>query len=221
MGQAFHCMLERLLKPYGFLFLDPLHPKTRQLAAPMLEQAVRMGPDLNKLLLQRNQELESAGYHAQVHVEPTRPCSFFWKAGNESQSGNCSTRRNSSPNARNSCRPTRCCGPSCRITCCRPPPTSADPRNSPTSRNRRCYMKGLLGHMPRLVSRSGFTLFDSRAAKLMERYQLRPKDFFHGEEAVRERIASRFVPEGLDQRFEEVTASTEQNSISSSGNPVL
>ena len=30
MGEAFHRLLERLLKPYGFLFIDPLHPATRQ-----------------------------------------------------------------------------------------------------------------------------------------------------------------------------------------------
>ena len=69
----------------------------------------------------------------------------------------------------------------------------------------------LLGHMPRLVSRSGFTLFDARAAKLMERYQLRPRDFFHGEESLRERIAARLVPEGLERRFDEIGVSTERN----------
>jgi uncharacterized protein YllA (UPF0747 family) len=65
--------------------------------------------------------------------------------------------------------------------------------------------------MPRLVSRSGFTLFDAKAAKLMERYQLRPKDFFHGEEALREQIASRLVPEGLDRHFDEVSSATDQS----------
>jgi uncharacterized protein YllA (UPF0747 family) len=69
----------------------------------------------------------------------------------------------------------------------------------------------LLGHMPRLVSRSGFTLFDARSAKLMERYKLRPRDFFHGQEMLREQIASRLVPEDLDRHFEEVTATTEQS----------
>ena len=31
MGEACRRMLERLLKPYGFLFLDPLHPTTENL----------------------------------------------------------------------------------------------------------------------------------------------------------------------------------------------
>ena len=60
----------------------------------------------------------------------------------------------------------------------------------------------LLGHMPRLVSRNGFTLIDSRSAKLLERYRLQLSDFFHGEEPLRERIASTLVPAGLQRRFE-------------------
>jgi bacillithiol synthase len=211
MGQAFHCMLERLLKPYGFLFLDPLHPKARQLAAPMLEHAVRMGPDLTKLLLQRNRELESAGYHAQVHVEPTTSLFFFLEGGKRipvrelrySQEQLAERPEQLSPNA-----------------LLRPVvqdymlPTAAyigGPAELAYFAQSQVLYERLLGHMPRLVSRSGFTLFDSRAAKLMERYKLRPRDFFRGEEAVRERIASLLVPEGLDQRFEEVAASTGQS----------
>jgi len=69
----------------------------------------------------------------------------------------------------------------------------------------------LLGHMPRVVSRSGFTLFDSRSAKLMERYGLRPKAFFGGEEALRELIATRLVPSTLDQRFAELSESMSES----------
>jgi uncharacterized protein YllA (UPF0747 family) len=45
----------------------------------------------------------------------------------------------------------------------------------------------------------------------MERYRLRPKDFFHGQEPLREQIASRLVPEGLERQFDDVTSATEQN----------
>jgi uncharacterized protein YllA (UPF0747 family) len=65
--------------------------------------------------------------------------------------------------------------------------------------------------MPRLVSRSGFTLFDSRSAKLMTRYRLRPQDFFQGEEALRERIASRLIPQGLEKQFDAVAAINGEN----------
>ena len=38
----------------------------------------------------------------------------------------------------------------------------------------------LLGRMPVAVPRTGFTLFDARACKLMRRYELHLPDFFHG-----------------------------------------
>src|SRR5204863_6618197 len=45
----------------------------------------------------------------------------------------------------------------------------------------------VLGRMPVAVPRSGFTLFDPRSAKLMQRYRLHLPDFFPGDEPLRER----------------------------------
>ena len=208
MGEAFRNLLTKLLKPYGFLFLDPLHPTTRQLAAPMLRRAVSIGADLNKLLLQRNQELEAAGYHAQVHVEPGTSLFFLLEGGKRvpvrelkySQEQLAERAEQLSPNA-----------------LLRPVvqdymlPTAAyvgGPAELAYFAQSQVLYERLLGHMPRLVSRSGFTLFDARAAKLMERYRLRAKDFFHGQEHLREQIASRLVPEGLELEFQQVTSAT-------------
>jgi bacillithiol synthase len=68
----------------------------------------------------------------------------------------------------------------------------------------------LLGHMPRLVSRNGFTLIDSRAAKLLERYRTSLIDLFHGEEGLREKIASALLPEGLQEQFDTAEDTTRQ-----------
>ena len=47
----------------------------------MLRRAVAIGPDLNKFLLERNRELEAAGYHAQVHVMRVPLSSSCFKTG--------------------------------------------------------------------------------------------------------------------------------------------
>src|SRR6202043_4052038 len=52
----------------------------------------------------------------------------------------------------------------------------------------------ILGRMPVALSRSGFTLLDARSRKLMARYQVSLGDIFHGDEALRERIATGLVP---------------------------
>ena len=50
----------------------------------------------------------------------------------------------------------------------------------------------LLGGMPNLLHRSGFTLIDGSTAKRLERYSLHLPDFFHGEEALRRRWPRRW-----------------------------
>src|SRR5260370_42427098 len=55
----------------------------------------------------------------------------------------------------------------------------------------------LLGRMPVAVPRAGFTVLDARSRKLMERYHLCLRDFFHGEGALRDRISAVLLPAGL------------------------
>jgi len=61
----------------------------------------------------------------------------------------------------------------------------------------------ILGRMPLCVPRTGFTLLDSRSAKLMERDRLTLPDFFHGESVLRERIAVRLIPASLGTAAQE------------------
>ena len=51
--------------------------------------------------------------------------------------------------------------------------------------------------MPVAVPRTGFTILDARSDKLLERYGLSLADFFHGEAALRERIAAKLIPPQL------------------------
>ena len=62
----------------------------------------------------------------------------------------------------------------------------------------------LLGHMPAPCIAKRALLCHSRAAKLMDRYKLRPR-IFRGQEAVRERIASKTRTRGFDHALKEVT----------------
>jgi bacillithiol biosynthesis cysteine-adding enzyme BshC len=59
-------MMTALLGRYGLIFLDPLDPQLKQLAAPLYSEAARRAPEIATALEQRSAELERAGYHAQV-----------------------------------------------------------------------------------------------------------------------------------------------------------
>ena len=64
----------------------------------------------------------------------------------------------------------------------------------------------LLGRMPVMLARSGFTLLDARTVKLFQRYGLTIPSFFHGDDALREKIARTLVPAELNRRFADTHA---------------
>ena len=66
--ESFATMMTTLLGRYGLIFLDPLDPELKRLAAPLYSEAARRAPEIATALEQRSADLERAGYHAQVLV---------------------------------------------------------------------------------------------------------------------------------------------------------
>jgi bacillithiol synthase len=64
--------------------------------------------------------------------------------------------------------------------------------------------KNLLGRMPVVFPRNSFTLLDSRATRLLERFGVRVPDLFSHREKVTRLIASRLVPDQLTDEFASV-----------------
>jgi bacillithiol biosynthesis cysteine-adding enzyme BshC len=55
-----------LLGRYGLIFLDPLDPELKKLAAPLYAEAAQRASEIAAAIEKRSSDLESAGYHAQV-----------------------------------------------------------------------------------------------------------------------------------------------------------
>ena len=64
--ESFATMMTTLLGRYGLIFLDPLDPEMKKLAAPLYAEAARQAPAIATAIEERSRELESVGYHAQV-----------------------------------------------------------------------------------------------------------------------------------------------------------
>ena len=210
-GAAFQGLLERLLAKFGLLFVDPLDESIRRMAAPVLRTALGDGDKLKQQLLDRNRDLESHGYHAQVHVEQKTSLAFLLEGDRRitlrRQNGDyvSKDRRHSvsqlidlaehlSPNA-----------------LLRPVvqdyvlPTIAyvgGPAELAYMAQSQVLYEDLLGRMPVMLARSSFTLLDERAAKLMQRYGLPVTSFFHGDTDVRGHIARQLVPPEMTREFE-------------------
>jgi bacillithiol biosynthesis cysteine-adding enzyme BshC len=215
MGQSFQALLRRLLSRFDILYLDPMLPEFRELAAPALARAVEAAPELSAAVLARNRELTAGGYHAQVHVEETT--SFFFLLENGRR---LALRRHNSDYTHHSRRFTSAelaaHGESLSPNALLRPviqdsmlPTVAyigGPAEVAYLAQSAVLYKELLGRAPLAIPRTGFTVIDSRSAKLLERYRLGLPDFFQGETVLRERIAARLIPPALHDSTEKARA---------------
>jgi bacillithiol biosynthesis cysteine-adding enzyme BshC len=212
MGQAFSELLRDLLSGFGILQINPMAPAVRSLAAPTIRAALEQAPELKKAVLARNRELNAAGYHAQVHVEDET--SFFFLLDNarrvalRKHNGNylASDRRFSSEELMERAdhiSPNALLRPVVQDSILPTVAYIGGPAELAYLAQSAVLYRTLLGRMPVPVHRSGFTVVDQRARKLMNRYQLCLNDFFHGEDALRERVAAALVPQGLRGVVEE------------------
>lgn len=219
MGQAFGELLRSLVGKFDVLYVDPMLPEFRELAAPAIRSALQAGPELTSGILERNKELTGAGYHAQVHLEAQTSLVFLLENGKRltlrrnGEEYSLNGRRFStedllerasslSPNAllrpvvQDSMLPT--------VACIGGPAEVAYFAQSEV-----IYSK-ILGRMPVAVPRSGFTILDGHSEKLMNRFGLGLPHFFHGEDALRERISAKLVPPALSGTIQESEAAVER-----------
>jgi len=218
MGAAFGNLLRRLLKRFDILQVDPMLPQFRELAAPAIRQAVEAAPELSVRLRERGRELAAAGRHAQVHVEEQTSLFFLLENGKR-----LTLRRTGADYVLNGRRFTG------RELMDRAAALSPNALLRPVVQDSMlptvAYIGGaaeiaylaqsavlydaLLGRMPVAVPRAGFTIVDQRSQKAMERFGLGLADFFHGEEALRQRMAATLVPPAMAGAMRDAQATVE------------
>jgi bacillithiol biosynthesis cysteine-adding enzyme BshC len=208
MGAAFHALLQEILDGFPFLFIDPMLPALRRLAAPLLRGAASQASQLSEALLARNLELTAAGYHAQVHLEPKSSLFFLLQDGQrvalrrkggfyESPLGVLNERDLAALGEQLS--PNALLRPVMQDYLLPTVAQVAGPAELAYLAQSQVLYRILLGRAPVIVPRSAFTLLEPRAARLIRRYRLTHADFFAGPHAVRERISKQLVPESLRQ----------------------
>ena len=199
-GQAFQALLSRLMAGYGLIFLDPLQPEIRELAAPMLHAAFEQREELGRELRARGKELEAAGYHAQVLVDEQLSLFFRLQNGIRTRLG----RDEAAPDNPAELSPNALLRPVMQDYLL---PTAAyvgGPAELAYLAQSQVLYRALLGRMPVAVPRGGFTLLDERAHSLMDNYNVSLTDCFHGYQLLRERIAARLIPDTLEITFQDV-----------------
>jgi bacillithiol biosynthesis cysteine-adding enzyme BshC len=214
-GSAFGKLFARLFAPHGLILMDPLDAGLHKVAAPLYQHALAERDALNEKLLQRGKELDRAGFDAQVKVTSRSTLLFHFAdglrqvitaSGGQFQAGDKTWTRdelvhlthaepeNFSPNA-----------------LFRPVvqdflvPTAAyiaGPAEISYFAQSEVVYRRLLGRMPVVLPRAGFTVVDAKANKLLRRYGLRIEDVWAGSQGLRHKMESKSLPGSLAKEFD-------------------
>src|SRR6266403_1921068 len=184
-GGAFGKLFAQLFAEQGLILLDPLDARLHRIAAPLYKKAIENRDELNEKLLQRGAELERAGYEAQVKVTAKSTVLFTIRDGvrqpvvasnSHFKSGDTTWTRDEV----------------LRLVGASPETFSANALFRPVVQDyllpTAAYLGGpaeiayfaqssviyehLLGRMPVILPRAGFTILDAKAEKLLQKYGL-------------------------------------------------
>lgn len=214
-GSAFGKLFAQVFAQQGLILMDPLDPGLHKIAAPLYQHAVAERDALNEKLLQRGKELDRAGFAAQVKVASRSTLLFYLSDGvrqvitasnGKFHAGERSWSRDELAHLTHA-EPEKI-SPNALF---RPVvqdyllPTAAHiggPAEISYFAQSEVVYRQLLGRMPVLLPRSGFTLVEAKAEKLLRRYDLKVEDVWSGSQSLRHKMESKSVPKSLSKNFE-------------------
>jgi bacillithiol synthase len=222
-GSAFGKLFARLFAEQGLILLDPLDARLHRVAAPLYRKAMEERDAVNEKLLQRAKELDRAGYEAQVRVT-ARSTLLFRMCGAARLSVGVSNGKFVSGDKswtredffRVVEMEPECFSPNALL---RPVvqdyllPTAAyvaGPAEISYFAQAEVVYRHLLGRMPVILPRSGFTILDAKAEKILRRYDLKVEDAWAGSQELRRKMEVSSVPKSLGKNLDKSVAQAER-----------
>jgi bacillithiol synthase len=225
-GTAFAKFFARVFADFGVILLDGSDPELDLISSPLYEAAIRRNAELNQALLERDEQLQSAGYHQQVHITSATTPLFLMRNGSRV--------------------PLQAAAEKGIFVAGNEKITTAEllalVANMPESLSPNVllrpvvqdyllptltYIGGaaevayfaqagvlhekLLGRVTPVLPRFSATVIEAKPQALLERYQLSFSDLFHGPDVLRETIGSRLLDPGLQRSFDEASRAAERS----------
>src|SRR5712691_3670638 len=221
-GSAFGKLFARLFAEQGLILLDPLDARLHRIAAPLYKKVIEDRDELNERLLQRGKDLERTGYEVQVKVTARSTLLFSIRDGVRqaiaTSNGNLKSGETSWTREE-----------VLRLVEAAPETFSANALFRPVVQDfllpTAAYLGGpaeiayfaqssviyeqVLGRMPVVLPRAGFTILDAKAEKLLQKYGLCIENLWAGPQELRRKMESVAVPEALSQNFDRDKAQME------------
>jgi bacillithiol biosynthesis cysteine-adding enzyme BshC len=228
-GTAFARLFARLFADWGVILLDPADPEFHAIAAPVYGAAIERAGELDEGLLARGKALEAAGYHQQVKVTPSSTLLFTLRNGARVpvhrrisgdgsaeflvENDHCSQtemldRAASSPQDFSGNALLRPVIQDYLL------PTLAYTGGSAEVAyfaQAAVVYQALLARVTPVIARFSATIVEAKPKGLLERYEMRLSDLFHGPDPLREQMASRTLPKELQWAFDQAEASLEKS----------
>jgi len=224
-GTAFAKFFARAFADFGVIVLDASDPELDAIAAPLYREVIERAPELNHVLLQRDQQLQAAEYHQQVRVTNTSTPIFVIRDGSRIPVHMTSTDKfqigkNDVSRA-----------DLLHIAEASPQSFSPNVLLRPVVQDyllpTLAYVGGaaevayfaqagalyeaLAGRVTPIFSRFSATVIEAKPQALLEKYHLPFADLFHGPEVLRERIGSHLLDAKLQISFDQAHAAVERS----------
>jgi len=214
-ASAFGKLVTRLLAGRGLIILDPLGTRIHRLAAPVFAQALEEREALTGTLLARNRELEKAGFHSQVKVTPRSTLLFYEIEGKRialrQSDGNLSAGGSKLLESELRQQLETEAAKFSANALLRPVvqdsllPTAAyigGPAEIAYLAQSQVIYERLLGRMPAVMARAGFTLVDAHARKILKRYGLEAREVMASRQRLRRSMEFSSLSRGLTRQFD-------------------
>ncbi len=218
----FYC---HLLADWGVILLDASDPELHRIAQPVYQAAVEQAGELAEKLVARGEQLESAGYHQQVKVTASSVLLFTLQKEARTAiqrasygkfvigaEGSAETIPESELLARIASHPEQF-SPNVLL---RPViedyllPTLAYTGGAAEVAyfgQAAVVYEALLGRVTPIVPRFSATLVEPKAQRLLERYAITVPEIFEAPEKLKQQLAAKSLPQGLQAAFEQADIS--------------
>jgi bacillithiol biosynthesis cysteine-adding enzyme BshC len=231
-GTAFGKLFARVFADRGLILLDPLDARLHRIAAPVYRKALKDRDALVEKLLRRSQELEAAGFDAQVKVGATSTLLFHLQndvrqpiiAKNNGNGTNGSSASgfqsgeitwtgdqalqliDTTPEAFS---PNALLRPVVQDYLLPTVAFSAGSSEISYLAQADVVYKHILGRSPVILPRSDFSVLDAKADKLLQKYHLCIEAVWTGAQELRRQMEAVSLPKQLAQDFDQKKALVE------------
>jgi bacillithiol biosynthesis cysteine-adding enzyme BshC len=224
LGSAMAKLFAKLFGDYGLILLDPLNPDLHRIGLPVLLDSIKHAEELDKKLLQRGKELESAGYSQQVKVTDSSTLLFSLESGArvpiKRGNGKFVIGKESVTAGDLEKRITQAPEKFSANVLLRPimqdfllPTLTYVGGQAEIAYFAQCEIvyKTLLVRVTPILPRCSATLIEERQQKIMEKFSLELLEIFQQPETLKKLVAARILPADLQSKFHEATENLESS----------